>query len=199
MAARGSPSGRSSCSRSCSASSASATDCHCRSSTRTSRTSFPVPGAWGTATSIPDWYDYPSLLMGVLAPVQAFFGAPALGAARLAAVAIGVGGVAATWWLGRRAYGTGAAIVGAASVAVATTHVAYSRMAVTDVLLTLAVDVRPRACGRGPDRVGGVRGRSRRVGEVPGGAHRRCRSWSPGGGGGARSVARQGSPSPASP
>ena len=53
--------------------------------------------------------------------------------------AIGLGGVGATWWLGRRAYGTGAAIVGAAAVAVATTHVAYSRMAVTDVLLTLAI------------------------------------------------------------
>jgi hypothetical protein len=77
--------------------------------------------------------------MGLLAPVQAFFGAPAVGAARLATVALGVGGVGATWWLGRRAYGTSAAIVGAASVAVATTHVAYSRMAVTDVLLTLAI------------------------------------------------------------
>ena len=54
-------------------------------------------------------------------------------------MAIGLGGVGATWWLGRRAYGTGAAIVGAAAVAVATTHVAYSRMAVTDVLLTLAI------------------------------------------------------------
>src|SRR4029077_19072625 len=60
-------------------------------------------------------------------------------AARLVAVALGLGGVGATWWLGRRAYGTGAAIVGAAAVAVATTDVAYSRMAVTDVLLTLAV------------------------------------------------------------
>ena len=77
--------------------------------------------------------------MALLAPVQAFFGAPALGAARFVAVAIGLGGVGATWWLGRRAYGTGAAIVGAAAVAVATTHVAYSRMAVTDVLLTLAI------------------------------------------------------------
>jgi hypothetical protein len=77
--------------------------------------------------------------MGLLAPVQALFGAPALGAARLAAVAVGLGGVAAAWWLGRRAYGTRAAIVGAAGVAVATTHVAYSRVAVTDVLLTLVV------------------------------------------------------------
>ncbi len=87
----------------------------------------------------PGWYDYPSLLMAVLAPVQALFGGPSLLAARFVAVALGLGGVSATWWLGRRAYGTGAAIVGAAAVAVATTHVAYSRMAVTDVLLTLAV------------------------------------------------------------
>jgi len=100
-----------------------------------------VPRAWrmGHGHLDPGWYDYPSLLMGLLAPVQAFFGAPALGAARLVAVAVGVGGVGATWWLGRRAYGTGAAIVGAAGVAVATTHVSYSRMAVTDVLLTLAI------------------------------------------------------------
>ncbi len=100
-----------------------------------------VPRAWrmGHGHLDPGWYDYPSLLMGVLAPVQAFFGAPALAAARLVAVALGIGGVGATWWLGRRAYGTGAAIVGAAGVAVATTHVAYSRMAVTDVLLTLAI------------------------------------------------------------
>jgi 4-amino-4-deoxy-L-arabinose transferase-like glycosyltransferase len=100
-----------------------------------------VPRAWrmGHGHLDPGWYDYPSLLMALLAPVQAFFGAPALGAARGVAVAVGLGGVGATWWLGRRAYGTRAAIVGAAGVAVATTHVAYSRMAVTDVLLTLAV------------------------------------------------------------
>ncbi len=100
-----------------------------------------VPRAWrmGHGHLDPGWYDYPSLLMAVLAPVQAAFGAPSFGAARLVAVAIGLGGVGATWWLGRRAYGTGAAIVGAAAVAVATTHVAYSRTAVTDVLLTLAI------------------------------------------------------------
>lgn len=100
-----------------------------------------VPRAWrmGQGHLDPGWYDYPSLLMALLAPVQAFFGAPAYGAARAVAIVIGLGGVGATWWLGRRAYGTGAAIVGAAAVAVATTHVAYSRMAVTDVLLALAV------------------------------------------------------------
>ena len=100
-----------------------------------------VPRAWQMGHGHPDpgWYDYPSLLMELLAPVQSFFGGPSFGAARGVAVVIGLCGVAATWWLGRRAYGTGAAVVGAAAVAVATTHVAYSRVAVTDVLLTLAV------------------------------------------------------------
>ncbi len=100
-----------------------------------------VPRAWrmGHGHLDPGWYDYPSLLMGLVAPVQSFFGSPSIGAARGVAVLLGLCGVAATWWLGRRAYGTGAAIVGAAAVAVATTHVAYSRVAVTDVLLTLAV------------------------------------------------------------
>ena len=100
-----------------------------------------VSRAWrmGQGHLDPGWYDYPSLLMAVLAPVQAFFHQPSLLAARFVAVVIGLGGVGAAWWLGRRAYGTGAAIVGAAAVAVATTHVAYSRMAVTDVLLTLAI------------------------------------------------------------
>jgi len=100
-----------------------------------------VPRAWrmGQGHLDPHWYDYPSLLLGLLAPVQAFFHGPSFLAARLVAAVIGLSGVATAWWLGRRAYGTGAAIVGAATVAVATTHVAYSRMAVTDVLLTLAV------------------------------------------------------------
>ena len=100
-----------------------------------------VPRAWrmGQGHLDPGWYDYPSLLMGLLAPVQALAGSPSYGAARGVAVLLGLCGVGATWWLGRRAYGTGAAIVGAAAVAVATTHVAYSRVAVTDVLLTLAV------------------------------------------------------------
>ena len=100
-----------------------------------------VPRAWrmGHGHLDPGWYDYPSLLMALLAPVQALFGGPSFLAARFVAVALGLGGVGATWWLGRRAYGTGAAIVGAAAVGVATTHVAYSRIAVTDVLLTLAI------------------------------------------------------------
>ena len=89
----------------------------------------------------PGWYDYPSLLLGLLAPVQAFFGEPSYGAARVVAALVGIGGVGAAWWLGRVAYGTRAAIVGAAAVAVATVHVAYSHVAVTDVLLTTLVTV----------------------------------------------------------
>lgn len=95
--------------------------------------------AMGHGQLDPGWYDYPSLLFDLLAPLQAFADEPSYGAARVLAVALGLAGVAAAWWLGRRAYGTRAAIVGAATVAVATTHVAYSRMAVTDVLLTLGV------------------------------------------------------------
>ena len=87
----------------------------------------------------PHWYDYPSGLMYMLAPFEALVHSPSYGLARAVAVAVGLAGVAATWWLGERAYGRGAAIVGAATVAVATTHVAYSRMAVTDVPLTLAI------------------------------------------------------------
>ncbi len=100
-----------------------------------------VPRAWEMTHGHldPGWYDYPSLLMALLAPLQAPFGEPSYGAARAVAVAIGVAGVAAAWWLGRQAYGFWAGVVGAAAVAVATTHVAYSRMAVTDVLLTLGV------------------------------------------------------------
>lgn len=100
-----------------------------------------VPRAWemGRGHLDPGWYDYPSLLFDLLAPLQALSDGPSYGLARVVAVALGLAGVAATWWLGRRAYGMRAALVGAAAVAVATTHVAYSRMAVTDVLLTLGV------------------------------------------------------------
>ena len=103
-----------------------------------------VPRAWAITHGgglDPGWYDYPSLLLNVLAPVQAVAGEPSYVAARVVAVLIGLGGVAAAWWLGRRAYGPAAAVAAAAATAVATTHVAYSRMAVTDVLLTLGVTV----------------------------------------------------------
>lgn len=100
-----------------------------------------VPRAWELSRGHldPGWYDYPSLLFALLAPLQAPFEEPSYGAARAVAVVVGLAGVAAAWWLGRRAYGPAAGLLGAAGVAVSTTHVAYSRMAVTDVLLTLGV------------------------------------------------------------
>lgn len=103
-----------------------------------------VPRAWDLVHGgglDPGWYDYPSLIFLVLAPTQIGFDEPSYGAARVAAVLVGVLGVAAAWWLGRAAYGAAAGLTGAVGVAVATTHVAYSRMAVTDVLLTLGVTV----------------------------------------------------------
>jgi 4-amino-4-deoxy-L-arabinose transferase-like glycosyltransferase len=103
-----------------------------------------VPRAWEMVHGgglDPGWYDYPSLLFLALAPSQIGLDEPSYGAARVVAIAIGLLGVAAAWWLGRAAYGRRAALIGALGVAVATTHVAYSRMAVTDVLLTLGITV----------------------------------------------------------
>jgi len=103
-----------------------------------------VPRAWSMVHGgglDPHWFDYPSLVMYVLAPFQAWQDEPSYLAARLTMVALAAGGVAAAWWLGQRAYGPMAGFVAAAVVAVETTHVAYSRMAVTDVPLTLGVTV----------------------------------------------------------
>jgi len=103
-----------------------------------------VPRAWELVHGgglDPGWYDYPSLLFLLVAPSQIGLDAPSYGTARVVAILIGLLGVAAAWWLGRAVYGRAAALTGAVGVAVATTHVAYSRMAVTDVLLTLGVTV----------------------------------------------------------
>ena len=103
-----------------------------------------VPRAWELAHGgglDPGWYDYPSLLFTLLAPSQVFADAPSYGAGRVVAAALGVGGVAAAWWLGRVAYGSLAGLVAGAAVAVATAHVAYSHVAVTDVLLATLVTV----------------------------------------------------------
>jgi 4-amino-4-deoxy-L-arabinose transferase-like glycosyltransferase len=104
-----------------------------------------VPRAWKLVHGgggDPHWFDYPSLLLYVNAPFQLWQEEPSFLTARIVAVAIGVAAIAASWWLGRRAYGTHAAgFVAAAAVAVCTIHVAYSRMAVTDVPLTLGVAV----------------------------------------------------------
>ena len=101
-----------------------------------------VPRSWAIADGgglDPGWYDYPSLLFLLLAPTQLGLDEPSYGTARVVAVCLGVLGVAAAWWLGRVAVGPFAGVAAAVVVAVATTHVAYSRMAVTDVLLTLGV------------------------------------------------------------
>jgi hypothetical protein len=101
-----------------------------------------VPRAWAIGHGEgfdPAFYDYPSLLFYLLAPFQAAADTPSYLTARAVALTLGVSGIVATWWLGRRSYGRRAALVAAACVAVATTHVAYSRIAVTDVLLTVLV------------------------------------------------------------
>ncbi len=101
-----------------------------------------VPRAWKIVHGgglDPHWFDYPSLLLYLLAPFQAWEHQPSYLAARLVVVVLALGAVAAAWWLGSRAYGETAGAIAAVAVAVATTEVAYSRMAVTDVPLTLGV------------------------------------------------------------
>jgi len=87
----------------------------------------------------PHWFDYPTLLMYLLAPFQAWQGSPSYLTARIVVLVLALGAIAASWWLGRKSYGVPAAAVAAALVAVEVTEVAYSRMAVTDVPLTLGV------------------------------------------------------------
>lgn len=101
-----------------------------------------VPRAWRMSHGgglDPGWFDYPSLLLEVLAPFQYWADEPSYLVARLVMVALALGSIAAAWWLGGRAYGLLAGFVAAAVTAVATVHVEYSRMAVTDVPLTLGV------------------------------------------------------------
>ena len=88
----------------------------------------------------PNFFDYPTLLMYVEAPFQAWQDAPSLLSARIVVLVLAVGSIAATWWLARRAFGSArAGAVAAAIAAVCTVHVAYSRESVTDVPLTLGV------------------------------------------------------------
>jgi 4-amino-4-deoxy-L-arabinose transferase-like glycosyltransferase len=103
-----------------------------------------VPRAWRMAHGggfDPQWFDYPTLLMYVLAPFQLWSEEPDYLAARLVLIGLALIGIAAAWWLGGRAYGVVAGFVAAAVTAVATAHVEYSRIAVTDVPLTLGVAV----------------------------------------------------------
>jgi Glycosyltransferase family 87 len=88
----------------------------------------------------PHFFDYPTLLMYVEAPFQAWQGEPSLLTARIVVLVLGLGSIAATWWLARQAFPSPTAgAVAAAAVAVCTVHVAYSREAVTDVALTLGI------------------------------------------------------------
>jgi 4-amino-4-deoxy-L-arabinose transferase-like glycosyltransferase len=103
-----------------------------------------VPRAWKIVHGgglDPHWFDYPSLLLYVLAPFQAWQDGPSYLTARLVIAAFGVGGVAAAWWLGRAAYGATAGLVASAVVAVETIGVAYSHTAVTDVPMTALITV----------------------------------------------------------
>jgi 4-amino-4-deoxy-L-arabinose transferase-like glycosyltransferase len=103
-----------------------------------------VPRAWGMVHGAgldPHWFDYPTLVMYVLAPFQAWQSDPSYLTARLIVAAFGVGSVAAAWWLGRAAYGQTAGLVAAAAVAVETIGVAYSHTAVTDVPMTALIAV----------------------------------------------------------
>src|SRR5439155_7673489 len=103
-----------------------------------------VPRAWGMVHGAgldPHWFDYPTLVMYVLAPFQAWESGPSYLTARLVIAAFGVGAVAAAWWLGRAAYGRIAGLVAGAAVAVETIGVAYSHMAVTDVPMTALIAV----------------------------------------------------------
>ena len=101
-----------------------------------------VPRAWKLVHGgggDPHWFDYPTLLMYVNAPFQAWQSHPSFLTARIVGIVLALGAIAAAWWLGRRAYGNVAGAVAAAVTAVCTVHVAYSREAVTDVPLTLGV------------------------------------------------------------
>ena len=105
--------------------------------------------------------------MDLLAPVQAFFDEPSYLAARMVAVLLGLAGwrrgVARPAGLrhlrggGRRRRDRGR-----------TTHVAYSRMAVTDVAMTLGITIAIALALSEAARVGRRRHRARGVGQVPG-------------------------------
>jgi 4-amino-4-deoxy-L-arabinose transferase-like glycosyltransferase len=119
-----------------------------------------VPLAWRMArTHSPNphgFFDYPTLVPELLAPFQAWQGSPSYLAGRIVVVVLGLGAVAAAWWLGRRAYGSVAGAVAAAVVAVDATAVAYSRMAVTDVPLALGITVSLALMIEGPLELAGL-------------------------------------------
>src|SRR6266568_1303848 len=101
-----------------------------------------VPRAWKLVHGgggDPHWFDYPTLLMYVNAPFQAWQSHPSYLTARIVALVVALASIVATWLLARRAYGGTAGAVAAAITTVCTIHVAYSREAVTDVPLSLGI------------------------------------------------------------
>src|ERR671937_178682 len=69
-----------------------------------------VPRAWKLVHGgggDPHWFDYPSLLMYVNAPFQAWQDEPSYLTARIVAIVLSLGSIAAAWWLGRRTFGSG--------------------------------------------------------------------------------------------
>jgi 4-amino-4-deoxy-L-arabinose transferase-like glycosyltransferase len=101
-----------------------------------------VPRAWRMVHGgglDPHFFDWPTLVMYLVAPFQAWQDAPSYLAGRLVVVALAVAGVGAAWWLGAEAYGTLAGVVAAAATAVSSTHVTFSHAAVTDIPLTTLV------------------------------------------------------------
>jgi len=103
-----------------------------------------VPRAWRMTHGgglDPHFFDWPTLVMYLIAPFQAWQGQPSYLTGRLVIVALAVAGVGAAWWLGSVAYGTIAAAIAALVTAVASTHVAFSHAAVTDVPLTTFVTI----------------------------------------------------------
>src|SRR5438874_13754309 len=80
-----------------------------------------VPRAWKLVHGgggDPHWFDYPTLLMYVNAPFQAWQAHPSYLTARIVALVLAVGAVAAVWWLGRVSYGETGGAVAAAVAAV---------------------------------------------------------------------------------
>lgn len=103
-----------------------------------------VPRAWRMVHgggADPHWFDWPTLVLYLEAPLQAFRAAPAYLVARIVVAVLGVATVAVAWRLGRIAYAAPAGLLAAAATAVETTHVAYSRAAVTDVPMTFGITV----------------------------------------------------------
>ena len=87
------------------------------------------------------FFDFPSLLLYLLAPFQAWHEVPSYLTARIVAVVVGLAGVAAAWWLGEKSYGVVAGGVAAPVTAGAGVHLAYKRIAVADILLTTLITI----------------------------------------------------------